>query len=163
MKTILLLFPFVISSYAASSQTDTTTWFDFWVGEWALTWKDAKGNIVYGENKISKIHDGQVILEEFKAPSLGYTGSSYSVFNPRRKEWKQTWVDSQGGYITLTGRKEGGTRIFETSEPVARGKDQLLFRMIFHSITPESFVWEWQSTSDHKTWKTAWRIEYKKK
>lgn len=154
--------PFVLSAYSVASQTDTTAWFDFWVGEWKLTWKDAKGNTVEGENKISKIHDGKVLFEEFKAPQ-GYTGSSYSVFNPQRKEWKQTWVDSQGGYITLNGRKEGETRIFESSEPVTRGKDQLLFRMIFHSITRESFIWEWQSTSDQKTWTTAWQIEYKKK
>lgn len=163
MKKLFLSVLLMILFYGASAQTDTTSWFDFWVGDWALTWKDGKGNVVHGENKISKIHNGKVILEEFSAPSLAYTGSSYSVFNPQRKEWKQTWVDSQGGYITLTGRKEGDTRIFETTEPMIRGNDQLLFRMIFHSITPESFVWEWQSTSDNITWATAWKIEYKRK
>ncbi len=148
---------------SAFAQTDTTAWFDFWVGDWTLTWQDASGKEIHGENKISKIHDGKVILEEFKAPSQSYTGSSYSVYNPARKEWKQTWVDSQGGYITLTGRKEGETRIFESTEPVTRGADRLLFRMIFHTITADSFIWEWQSTSDHKTWTTAWKIIYKKK
>src|SRR5437016_2346802 len=69
--------------------------FDFWVGDWVATWNDTS----HGTNKILKVMGGCTVNENFTSPSQNYTGSSWSVYNPQRQLWQQTWVDNQGGYI----------------------------------------------------------------
>ena len=74
--------------------------FDFWLGEWDLTW----GEDGRGSNRITTRYGGCVIEENFNgAPSMEFQGMSVSTYNPKNQKWQQTWVDSQGSYIHLTG------------------------------------------------------------
>lgn len=74
--------------------------FDFWIGEWNLTWGD-EGK---GTNIITSTLGGCVILENFDGtPSITLKGMSVSTFNARSGKWEQTWVDNQGGYLDFTG------------------------------------------------------------
>ena len=73
--------------------------FDFWVGEWDVA--DASGKPA-GTNRISAIHDGCALREEWQGRS-GVTGSSLNVYDRERKRWHQTWVDSSGGLLVLEG------------------------------------------------------------
>ncbi len=167
----ILLFTIIqllwISSPVFSSGTDTleiTNKFDFWVGSWQVHWINKDGTTAYGTNDIEKILDGKVIRENFKAtdagPMSGFEGKSFSVYNAQRQEWRQTWVDNQGGYITFTGEFDGDKRIFETTTVERDGK-QLANRMVFYEIKADSFTWDWMRTDDGgKTWSLLWRIYY---
>ncbi|MEP7252654.1 MAG: hypothetical protein ABI683_09750 [Ginsengibacter sp.] len=141
-------------SYPEASQ------FDFWVGDWELTWNDTS----HGTNHIVKIMDGCTVNENFYDPAMKYSGSSWSVYNPQLKIWQQTWVDNQGGYIALTGAFEKDMMTL-TAEPrkLPNGKE-IVSRMVFYNITPGAFDWRWESTKDSGvSWQPNWLIHYKRK
>ena len=79
--------------------------FEFWVGEWDLTWPGLKnGEIGHGTNSIKRIMDGCVVQENFSGgDSIHLRGTSVSVFDVNSGRWKQTWVDNEGGYLDFVG------------------------------------------------------------
>lgn len=138
--------------------------FDFWIGDWTLTWNDS----LHGTNKIEKMFGNCTVHENFSDPKMGYLGQSWSVYNANYKRWEQTWVDNQGGYIALTGGKVGDSLILTTAEQTvplkmsATGK--LISRMVFYNIKSNSFDWNWESsTNSGDTWKPNWKIHYARK
>ena len=133
--------------------------FDFWIGDWNLTWNDS----LHGTNHIEKIMGGCTVQENFVDPSTNFTGKSWSVYNPNYKVWQQTWVDNQGGYIALTGNMEDGKMILKTQErQTPKGKMQS--RIVYYNITKDSFDWNWEaSTDDGNNWKLNWKIHYDRK
>ena len=138
--------------------------FDFWVGTWDLEWTDAKGNKLKGTNTINKILGGCVIEENFSTGgSQPYLGKSHSLYDVKSGLWKQTWVDSGGAYIDLTGEFKDGRMILRREGTDQKG-NKALFRMIFSNIQKDSFLWDWESSSDEgKTWTTNWKINYKRR
>lgn len=164
-----ILFTFLISFSAFSQQAkQDSTLFDFWVGEWDLTWKDPDGSTATGKNIITKILDGKVIHEDFIAltgQSKGFKGESFSILENRTGTWKQTWVDNQNSFLSFTGGSgdNGKTRFF--SQEFTNRKGALVKqKMVFRDITNRSFVWDWMNSSDSgKTWNTGWSIDYKRK
>ena len=140
--------------------------FDFWVGDWDISWKNAQGQIFNGTNRIVKIRDGKVIEENFLGSAAStpvLKGKSVSVYSTAKNVWRQTWVDNQGGYISLTAKVDGDKRIFET-DPVKRNGAEIIQRMVFHDIKNDSFTWDWEGTRDSgKTWNNLWKIEYRRK
>jgi hypothetical protein len=139
--------------------------FDFWVGEWDLSWPGS-GNSPggTGTNRIEKILDGCVFQENFAAAGpQPLTGRSVSTYNAQEKKWKQTWVDSQGSYIDLTGEFQNGEMRLTRHAVGPDGKPRLM-RMVYTNIKPDSFDWRWEaSTDDGKTWQVQWPIHYKRK
>lgn len=133
---------------------------DFWLGEWRVSWWGADSSLQEGTNRIVKILDGTVIEEQFEAPGLNFRGKSLSVYHPKEGQWRQAWVDNQGGFISLTGNFTEEKKIFQTS-PDAAG---ILWRMVFLDIQADSFRWEWErSADDGKSWETKWQIFYHRK
>lgn len=134
--------------------------FDFWVGEWELTWADSGR----GTNNITKPLGSCVIQEQFRdlAPN-SLIGMSVSVYNPTTKLWQQTWVDNQGGYMLFTGGFADGRMILsrETTRPDGTPVTQ---RMVFRDITADSLTWDWEASIDNgATWKINWQIRYHRK
>jgi hypothetical protein len=139
--------------------------FDFWVGDWDLTWPNPKGGAeLHGENHITREYNNCVIHEHFSdhaAPS--FKGMSVSTFVPQAKKWKQTWVDNQGAYLDFTGEFKDGQMILSRSGKNPKGQD-VTQRMVFKSIQPDSFDWSWEVSQDGgKTWKVQWPIHYTRK
>lgn len=134
--------------------------FDFWVGSWDATYSDT----FHASNTITKDQDGCVVHEHFSDPSKKYTGESWSVYNSRTKQWQQTWVDNAGAYIPLTGTFENGRMVLTApAKPFKDGK-MITSRMVYQNITPQSFDWVWEATTDEgKTWVPNWVIHYKRK
>ena len=153
----------VAPSAAASTPVQPADLFDFWVGDWNLSWKNADGTTGKGRNRITKILDGAVIEEDFAAdpasnPPPLLKGRSLSV--QQNGVWRQAWADNQGGFFALRGQVEGDKRIFIT-EPVQRGGKTVVQRMVFHTIKADSLVWDWESSSDGgASWQRQWRIDY---
>ena len=133
--------------------------FDFWLGDWNLTWGDTSK----GTNSVMKILDGCVINENFNDPASQYRGMSWSKYDSAKATWKQTWVDNQGGYITLTGKFAAGEMVLYTEPSIAAGGKMVTMRMKFYNINPESFDWNWESSSDKVNWKVNWKIHYQRK
>jgi hypothetical protein len=160
--TVTLLIGLCVPSF---SQGDETTWFDFWVGKWEVSWEEAGGKIGKGTNTVTKILDNAVIQENFKAlegSSKGYLGTSLSVYNPKRKMWHQGYADNKGGYFNFIGERRGEKRIFKT-DLVISGDKQIIQRMVFYDITETAMTWDWEASEDGgKTWKLNWRIFYKR-
>ena len=144
---------------------DSST-FDFWIGEWDLTWDDGDGAIGKGTNRIERIMGGQVIQENFEGVEgnlAGYKGMSVSVFNRRTNNWNQTWVDNQGGYLDFSHAIEGDKYMFVREFTTAQGQKGKQ-RMVFYDITKDSFEWDWEASLDGgKTWNLQWQIHYKRK
>jgi hypothetical protein len=139
-------------------ELDAARQFDFWLGEWDCTWH-ADGLEHRGTNSVY-LDLGCVIVENFDGrPSLDFQGLSFSVYDRKAHCWKQTWVDSEGGYLDFAGSFENGVmelrRIGEVDGVPA------LFRMRWENIEPNAFDWSWQrSTDDGETWTSLWEIEY---
>ncbi len=133
--------------------------FDFWVGEWNLTWNDS----LKGTNSIKKILNDCVINETFHDPANNYSGMSWSMYDLKRKEWKQTWVDNQDGYIVLTGKYNNGEMVLSTAPAVSTEGKKIVFRMVFFHILADSFDWRWESSTDDSDWKINWLIHYSRK
>ncbi|HAS45550.1 MAG TPA: hypothetical protein DCS93_34010 [Microscillaceae bacterium] len=152
------------------SQVPLDKKFDFWVGKWNATWKNADGTTGQATNEITKILNNKVIQENFQVKNdkslKGFHGLSFSVYNPFAKVWKQTWVDNQGAYLDFYGKFDGDKRIFERKFTGAAGKlkgKTVMQRMVFYNIKPDSFDWDWETSMDEgKTWKLNWRIKYTK-
>lgn len=170
ISLVALIFTFGICMDITHAQTriselEPEEYFDFWLGEWELTWEDADGITASGTNYIEKVLDGKVIKENFEAYSgayEGFTGKSYSVYNPQTGEWKQTWVDNSGGYLDFIGAVEGDKRIFKRKGMNPQG-EEILQRMVFYDITENSMTWDWEISEDNgETWQLRWRIFYER-
>jgi hypothetical protein len=133
---------------------------DFWLGTWKGTWSQ-NGKEGSAVNTITKTHGGCVVHENFVgAGAGGLIGSSYSVFDARSKGWKQTWVDNQGGYLSLIGGTDNGAMTFGHGFTAKDGR-KIQQRMRFTNVKADSFDWYWESSPDEgKTWKVQWLINY---
>lgn len=137
--------------------------FDFWVGEWQLTWDDGKGGVATGTNSVTQLFDGCVIQENFKDTAQSFLGMSVSMYSTILNKWQQTWVDNQGAYLDFIGEFKDGKMTLERNFTTANGKKHFQ-RMIFYNISKNELDWNWEKSEDEgKTWTLAWKIQYKRK
>ncbi len=140
-------------------ETKEARQFDFWIGDWDLTWADGGK----GSNKIRATYGGCVIEERFDGrPSMDFSGMSISQYNPKLEKWKQTWMDDAGTTIDLVGVFENNMMILISEQQTEKGL--VLFRMKFHHIEADSFDWDWERSADAgETWEPSWQIHYERK
>jgi len=133
--------------------------FDFWLGEWDLTWENGRGT-----NTITRALDGCVIMENFNGgTSMPLRGMSLSVWSNATGAWQQTWVDNEGGYLDFSGGLQKDGRMILERKGKVEGKE-VLQRMIWHDIRPSSLVWNWERSEDGGVaWKVVWRIAYRRR
>ena len=141
--------------------------FDFWVGEWDLSWPPSqasqgkKGN---GRNRVEIGFDGCVVIERFDgAPDLPLRGMSVSAYDRRTGKWQQTWVDNSGSYLDFSGSFSSGMMILVRQATSPRD-EKFLQRMVWKNITADSLDWSWERSDDEgRTWKVLWPIHYQKR
>ena len=137
---------------------------DFWIGEWDLTWPGGQGGTPEdtegsGTNEITRVLDDCVIQEQFRADA--FAGMSISVYNGRTGDWRQTWVDNQSGYISLSGGVRDGVMELRTESFTNPQGQEQINRMIWTDVTRNSLEWHWQASIDGgKTWQDRWVIAY---
>jgi hypothetical protein len=142
------------TNYACSSAQSHQ--FDFWAGEWDLAWSDTGR----GTNSIVKEYGSCVIHENFSSPRDNFFGQSFSVYNPAKKIWEQTWIDNQNSYMLFQGGMVNNEMILNL---ITEERDKMK-RMRFTGISQNSFDWYWEASKDDgKTWNTLWLIHYKRK
>jgi hypothetical protein len=136
--------------------------FDFWVGDWDLTWDGG-----YGANQIRKILGGCVIEERFNGRSHDendppFHGMSVSVYNEQLEQWQQTWVDNHGNYLDFVGGPVDDAMILQRETTTPQG-EPLLQRMVFSQIEADSLEWSWERSKDGgQTWEPLWQIHYER-
>lgn len=135
---------------------------DFWVGDWELT-TVGPGSTGKSRNKVSKILDGCVVLEEFDGEQGSkLVGKSFSTFDRATGKWKQTWIDNTASYLDFEGGLVDGDMSFWREAAPKDGRVQRQ-RMIFRDVRNDSLKWLWQKSEDGgKTWATQWEIDYKR-
>ena len=153
------------SSIVLSQQAvmDSTA-FDFWLGEWNVTWTSAD-KIYHATNTITRKMNGHFIHESFEildGPSKGFKGESFSTLDRQSGLWKQTWIDNQGAYLDFIGNQEGDAKIFERSFTNKAGEN-IRQRMVFRNIKKDGFDWDWQSSKNGGEWKMLWQLRYVRK
>ncbi len=133
---------------------------DFWLGTWDAHYTTDTSQPAGGTNVITREYDGCVIQEQFDGgpQAQGLIGHSVSTYHAPTRQWRQTWVDNQGGYFALTGGAVGDTFVLTNTRITDDAPYQ---RMLFEDITENSFTWRWQSSPDAGvTWADAWVIHY---
>ncbi|CAM3852931.1 hypothetical protein [Litorimonas haliclonae] len=137
---------------------------DFWVGEWDLTWQAADGTTRSGQNVIRRSPFGDcVITENFDgAPGNKLKGMSVSTYSKPHGQWRQTWVDNQGGYFSLHGGlQDEGTFILEMDRLNDKGPYS---RMVFEDVKPDSLTWRWQGKGEAEAeWADRWVVNYRRR
>ena len=132
--------------------------FDFWLGEWDLSWGDGQT----GSNRVTSILDGRVIQENFNGqPAMSMNGISLSVYDSSLRKWRQTWVDIEGTYIDLSGEYKDDQMVLLTQRQV--GETTVQYRMVFYNLSTSRFDWNWERSTDGNNWAIAWQIHYQRK
>lgn len=135
--------------------------FDFWLGEWDLSWDGGSGR-----NTITYKFGSCVIEENFRADqpsdeSNPLKGSSVAVYSPQLKKWRQTWVDNQGSYLDFSGGFSDGKMTL--SREAAKNGEKYYQRMVWYNIEKDSLDWNWEKSKDGAKWKTLWKIHYQRR
>jgi hypothetical protein len=135
---------------------------DFWLGDWELAYTGQDGKPAQSRNRITKILDGCVVLEEFDGGAgTPLVGRSVSMFDAASGRWKQTWVDNQGSYLDFTGGLEDGRMVLAREASGPRGRFHQ--RMVFEDVQRDSLRWLWQRSDDGgRSWTTNWEIRYRR-
>jgi hypothetical protein len=138
--------------------------FDFWVGDWDLTWPGQNGQPEqHGHNRIERELGDCVIHEHFSDEATpAFQGTSLSTFTPQLGKWQQTWVDNQGAYMDFTGDFKEGQMVL--SRAITQKGKPVMQRMVFKNIKPDSLDWSWErSDDDGATWKVVWPVHYQRR
>ena len=139
--------------------------FDFWLGEWDLRWPAEQtggkpGGMATGTNVITRRFGNCVVEENFATSDESFLGHSVSVYDEGTGSWRQTWVDSSGGYLLFEGGMVGDEMELRT-EVVEENGEQIVRRMVFTDIEESSLTWHWQRSADGgETWNELWTIAY---
>lgn len=131
---------------------------DFWLGTWDAHY--AAGQPPGGVNVITRAYGDCVIQEDFDGgpQAQGLIGHSVSTYHAPTQQWRQTWVDNQGGYFALTGGPVGDDFILTNTRITENAPYQ---RMVFEDIAADRFTWRWQSSADAgASWTDQWVIYY---
>ncbi len=140
--------------------------FDFWIGQWDLTWPEGQvgsppGQPGKGTIEVKRILGDCIVQENFSDSATNYRGMSVSTYVPLLKLWRQTWVDSNGNYLVFTGQFKDGVMEWRSPEHKMADGTKILSRMVFKNITKNSLDWDWQASRDGgQTWKDKWNIHY---
>ncbi len=150
------------TQFAEACSTPRHRDLDFWLGEWKVKWDDPEtGETLEGRNRVERVLEGCAIRETFDGrPGLPLQGISMSNYHPTIGEWRQLWLDNEGGYLPFAGGPVEDRFILSL---IRRTPDAPHRRMIFETITPTSLVWRWQMrATEDRPWRDLWVLTYRR-
>lgn len=132
--------------------------FDFWIGEWEVY----VGDKLAGTNRIDRILDGCVLMENWVG-SRGGRGHSFNVYDQTTGKWEQTWVDNSGINAHFYGSYADGKMALEGKGIGPKGEPALT-KLTFWNNADGTVrqLWE-QSLDEGKTWTVLFDGLYRKK
>jgi len=129
--------------------------FDFWLGEWEV--RGPAGRLT-GVNRITNEYGGCVLHERYET-DRGYRGESLNVYDPGRKVWHQTWVDSSGSLLVLEGGFRSNQMQLEGQVEAPDGK-RTRHRITWTPNEDGTVRQLWESTNDKGEWTVAFDGKY---
>jgi len=132
--------------------------FDFWVGEWRVTWKTPQGQPAQGRSSIQRVVGGCAIEEHWQGKD-GSEGKSLTFFNPATHRWQQTWVDASAQPLMFEGNFEGESLVLKTK--VEHGEGFVTFHRITWTPLQDGGVRQhWEQSPNGKAWDTIFDGRY---
>jgi hypothetical protein len=132
--------------------------FDFWLGSWEVFTPDGKKA---GDNRIEAIDGGCALIERWQGRG-GFSGTSLNSWDAASQQWRQHWVDNQGGLLQLAGAREGSAMVLHGREAPASGSGVEVRQRISWVPQPDGSVRQhWQRSDDAgATWSTVFDGRY---
>jgi tetratricopeptide (TPR) repeat protein len=132
--------------------------FDFWAGHWDVFIAGA----LVGTNRVDRMDEGCVLLENWDAQGA-QLGTSLNYYDPSLSKWRQIYIWDAGRATEWTGGLEGRVMRFLATTTTPAGA-RVRQRMTFEPLSPDSVtqVIE-QSADDGATWTTIWNSVYVRK
>jgi hypothetical protein len=131
--------------------------FDFWIGDWNVV--SATGAKA-GASRIEKILNGCAIQENWTSAG-GNNGKSFNLYDPKKGEWRQHWIDDSGLETFYVGGFAGKCMSLTSEQRSADGKKQL-HRMRFFDLGEEGVrQWGEVTEDDGANWKTEFDLYYR--
>ena len=133
--------------------------FDFWVGEWAVYKNGDKKQVA--TSRIERLYDGCAIRENWM-PFKGTAGGSLNAWDPDRKKWHQTWVDSANSLVMFEGGLIGGKMVLSGLWRNANGPGKHQHYRMTYSTEENGVVRQHgETTADGgRTWQTSFDFLY---
>lgn len=127
--------------------------FDFWIGRWTVF--DSQGGQV-GENSIERIDNGCALIERWRGKG-GVTGTSLNSWDAETGQWRQHWVDNQGGLLQLAGGLQGTRMVLMGSGPAATRRERISWTPAADGAVRQ----HWEGSDDGgATWTTVFDGRY---
>jgi hypothetical protein len=83
--------------------------FDFWLGDWDV-YDVPDTTKVVARARISRMLGGCALREVYTQPD-GMEGESFSLWDPTKGRWHQSWATNRGALLLLEGRFDGGRMV----------------------------------------------------
>ncbi len=145
-------------SMAAACNAPEHRQFDFWLGRWEVFTPDGKKA---GDNDIEAIDGGCALIERWRGGG-NFSGTSLNSWDRQARQWRQHWVDNQGGLLRLAGGRQGQRMVLEGSQPHPDKPGITRQQRIAWAPLPDGAVrqlWE-QSDDQGASWTTVFDGRY---
>ncbi len=98
--------------------------FDFWLGDWDVYDVPDTGAVV-ARARITRMLGGCALREEYTQLD-GMVGESFSLWDPSRRRWHQSWATNRSALLLLEGALENGRMVLTAPEWKPDGSSTLL-------------------------------------
>jgi ketosteroid isomerase-like protein len=95
--------------------------FDFWLGDWDAL--DVGKSVLVAHTRVDLILDGCVLREDYEGAD-GLQGQSFTLYDPSRKIWHQSWATNRGQLLVIEGKLEGGEMVLTGADRTVDGKER---------------------------------------
>jgi hypothetical protein len=152
--------PFAYSADAPPcSANPQSRQFDFWLGNWAITYLGAPGGSV---STVSLMLDQCMLVESWNG-GKGHSGQNWFAYSADDHAWHGMFADNQGRVHVFEGTVEPGVAEFRGPSRAADGT-LALNRIRVVRVNADQVEQSWEKSTDQgRTWKTEFRGEYHRK
>jgi hypothetical protein len=128
------------------------------VGEWEVATPDGRRA---GTNLIESTFGGCVLRESWRGAG-GMTGTSLNGYDAGDGRWHQTWMDSNGLRLELSGGMSGGKMVLQGERPSTERPDTpILHRISWEPRLDGSVHQLWEISNDGgASWNVAFDGRY---
>jgi ketosteroid isomerase-like protein len=93
--------------------------FDFWLGDWDAF--DVGKSAAVARTRVDLILDGCVLREDYQGAN-GLQGQSFTLYDPTRKIWHQSWATNRGQLLVMEGKLEAAEMVLTGADRTTEGK-----------------------------------------
>jgi hypothetical protein len=150
---------FAAGDSPSCSENPDARLFDFWLGEWTVTYPGASGS---GTSKVSFALDKCIVIESWEN-GTGLKGENVFAYNSEDKNWQGLYADNHGRVHVFAGNVTPGSAEFRGPSRGPDGKP-VLNRIKLVRLSNDKVEQSWEKSADNgKTWTTEFRGEYTRK